>query len=163
MKIIAKAKGINLTPRTKPKKEDKYKETSESEYKFPLAGTAIYNGFSNDYKEYRGLECTILKRNRRKNTDYYLIKFEDNKELKDIAVGFLKTQDEYNQWLLDQEEGNDEMSDIEKAIIDAGLIPHKNRKSCLNPPYGDKEMCHKCCHENRCIYINKYNYAKMKF
>ena len=72
MKIIAKSKGkgINLNPRTKPKKEDKYSEISDikSKPKFEISDQIlIYTGVE---KDYRGLECTIIKRSQRKNINY---------------------------------------------------------------------------------------------
>ena len=167
MNKIAKGKGINLTPR-EPKKEDKYKETSDikNEYKFSIESKGIYIGFN---EEHRGQECTIIKRSTRKNTHYYMIKFDDNEELKDITNVFLKTFEEYEQWLLDQENDNEnendteDISEIERKVLEAGLIPYHNSKSCLSPIVYTEMRCNECNYESRCIYHSKHNYKKVKF
>ena len=139
MNKIAKGKGINLTPR-EPKKEDKYKETSDikNEYKFSIESKGIYIGFN---EEHRGQECTIIKRSTRKNTHYYMIKFDDN----------------------ENENDTEDISDIERKIIEAGLIPYLNSKSCLSPIVYTEMRCNECNYESRCIYHSKHNYKKAKF
>lgn len=165
MKVIAK-KGVNLNPRTKPKKDDRYKETSDikKEYKYKLKDIVIFLGLVDEYK---GLECSITKRSRRKNTDYYHVIFNDDTELKDIPVGFLKTPEDYKQYILDQEnsdsENNHSISDIERKILDSGLTPMSNEKSCMNQIRLYHRDCTSCCYEPTCIYHKKYQYDKINF
>ena len=166
MKVIAKGK-INLNPRTpKAKKEDKYSELSEIKKipKFNAEDKVIFVGL---IVKYRGQECTIVKRSIRKDVYYYKIKFDDDYELKDITSGFLKTIEEYEQWLLDQENGNEdnqeEISDIEKAILEKGLTPMRNRFACNNQEMLYHRDCPNCCYEQTCIYHKKYQYDKVKF
>jgi len=163
---MAKGK-INLTPRApKQKKEDKYSELSDikKEPKFNVEDKVVFVGL---IVKYRGQECTIVKRNIRKDIDYYKIKFYDDYELKDITVGLLKTIEEYEQWLLNQENGNEdnqeEISDIEKAILEKGLIPMRNKLSCNNQEMLYHRNCPDCCYEQTCIYHKKYQYDKIKF
>ena len=163
---MAKGK-INLTPRApKQKKEDKYSELSDikKEPKFNVEDKVVFVGL---IVKYRGQECTIVKRNIRKAIDYYKIKFYDDYELKDITVGLLKTIEEYEQWLLNQENGNEdnqeEISDIEKAILEKGLIPMRNKLSCNNQEMLYHRNCPDCCYEQTCIYHKKYQYDKIKF
>ena len=62
VKIIAKGKGINLTPRApKQKKEDKYSELSDIKKvpKFNVEDKVVFVGL---IVKYRGKECTIVKR-----------------------------------------------------------------------------------------------------
>ena len=166
MKIIAKGK-INLNPRApKAKKEDKYSELSDIKKapKFNAEDKVIFVGL---IVKYRGQECTIVKRSIRKDVHYYKIKFDDDYELKDITSGLLKTHEEYEKWLLDQENGNednqDEISDIERKIIEAGLVPMRNFKSCHNQMKLKARACNLCHHEEVCIYHKKYQYDKVKF
>jgi len=166
VKVIAKGK-INLNPRTpKAKKEDKYSELSEIKKipKFNAEDKVIFVGL---IVKYRGQECTIVKRSIRKDVYYYKIKFDDDYELKDITSGFLKTIEEYEQWLLDQENGNEdnqeEISDIEKAILEKGLTPMRNRFACNNQEMLYHRDCPNCCYEQTCIYHKKYQYDKVKF
>jgi len=164
---MAKGKSINLTPRDKPKKkQDKYSETSDikKEYKFNLKDTVIYLGL---LEEYKGNECIIIKRSRRNINEYYRVKFEDKVET-DTPMGFLKTLEEYELWLSDQEKENDDdnqegMSDVEKQILEKGLTPFKNRLSCYLQVALFEHRCHECGYEDRCIYIKKYKYDKVKF
>ena len=164
MKIIARS--INLNPRTKPQKEDKYKEISDikKEHKFNIENKVIFVGL---VTEYRGQECIITKRNTRKDIDYYKVKFDDDMELKDITVGFLKTPEEYEQWLSDQENDNvdvqNSMSDVERKIIESGKIPMKNLRSCHNQELFFHRDCPSCGYEPVCIYWKKYQYDKVKY
>ena len=166
MKIIAKGK-INLTPRaTKQKKEDKYSELSDIKKipKFNAEDKVIFVGL---IVKYRGQECTIVKRSLRKDVHYYKIRFEDDYELKDITSGLLKTHEEYKQWLSDQENGiedsQEEISDIERAILEKGLTPMRNRLSCYNQEELYHRNCTGCCYEPTCIYWKKYQYDKVNF
>ena len=166
MKIIAKGK-INLTPRsTKQKKEDKYSELSDIKKipKFNAEDKVIFVGL---IVKYRGQECTIVKRSLRKDVHYYKIRFEDDYELKDITSGLLKTHEEYEKWLLDQENGiednQEEISDIEKSILEKGLTPMRNRLSCYNQEELYHRNCTGCCYESTCIYHKKYQYDKVNF
>jgi len=164
--IVAKGK-INLTPRaTKQKKEDKYSELSDIKKipKFNAEDKVVFVGL---IVKYRGQECTIVKRSVRKDVYYYKIKFEDDYELKDITVGLLKTHEEYEQWLLDQENGNednqDEISEVERAILEKGLVPMRNKFACNNQEMLYDRDCTNCCYEPTCIYHKKYQYDKVKF
>lgn len=166
MKIIAKGK-INLTPRApKAKKENKYSELSDIKKvpKFNAEDKVMFVGL---IVKYKGQECTIIKRSIRKDVDYYKIKFDDDYELKDITSGLLKTHEEYEKWRLDQENGNEndqeEISDIEKVILEKGLTPMRNRLSCYNQEELYHRNCTGCCYEPTCIYWKKYQYDKVNF
>jgi len=163
-------KGKSLLSKTsKPKKKlDKYAETSitKNEYKFSLKDTVVYLGLVDEYK---GLECVIIKKSRRKIIEYYKVKFLDDEELGDVAGGFLRTAEEYEELLLDQENNSNEedstsnMSDVELKIIEAGLNPMKNKKSCMNQQLFYQRSCEQCHYENVCTYWKKYMYDKVKF
>jgi len=166
VKIIAKGK-INLTPRApKAKKENKYSELSDIKKvpKFNAEDKVMFVGL---IVKYKGQECTIIKRSIRKDVDYYKIKFDDDYELKDITSGLLKTHEEYEKWRLDQENGNEndqeEISDIEKVILEKGLTPMRNRLSCYNQEELYHRNCTGCCYEPTCIYWKKYQYDKVNF
>jgi len=156
------AKKINLTPRDKPKskKPDKYSELPLNEYKFELKGKAV---FVQSLNKYNGLECTIVKRNKRKSTHYYVVEFNDGEKLEGISSGFLKTLEEYERELeraknKAEDNNEEEATEEELKILDAGKIPYKNKRSCLSPIVHYEMRCHECGYEDRCIYINKYNY-----
>jgi hypothetical protein len=165
VKIVAKS--ISLAPRTKPKKQDKYDETSKvkREYKFEVSDKhLVYNGILDEYK---GKTCVVVKRSRRHINEYYRVKFEDGEET-DTSVNFLMGVEEYEQWLLDQDSesnGDDlnDVSEIEMKIIESGLIPMKNEKSCHNQILFYQHSCDKCDKESTCIYWKKYKYDKVKF
>jgi len=166
VKVIASGK-INLNPRTpKAKKEDKYSELSDIKKapKFNAEDKVIFVGL---IVKYRGKECIIVKRSIRKDVHYYKIKFDDDYELKDITSGLLKTHEEYEKWLLDQESGNEdnqeEISEVEKAIVEKGLTPMRNRLSCYNQEELYHRNCTGCCYEPTCIYWKKYQYDKVNF
>ena len=114
--------------------------------------------------DYQRSACFITKKSKRHTSEYYGIKFEDGNEI-DVSGGFLKTPEEYAEWLLDQDkdETEKELSDMEIKILDAGLIPIKNEKSCLNPYVLYERRCTECCYEDRCIYHKKYLYDKVNF
>lgn len=154
-----------LSQTSKPKKKiDKYSEISsiKSDYKFSLKDTVIYLGL---VVEYKGLTCIITKKNKRKTTEYYRIKFVDGEELNGVAGGFLKTLEEYELCVLDQdkEDTQGDMSEIELEIISKGLEPMRNKKSCHNQLLYYQRSCEQCNHEPVCIYWKKYKYDKVKF
>ena len=158
-------KSINLTPREKPKKkQDKYSEISsiKAECTYNINDTLIYLGL---VIEYKGQQCSVIKRKIRKQNEYYRVKFEDGEEA-DTSFGFLKTLEEYEQWLLDQNVDNDnaqnDMSEIEKKIIESGLESYKNYVTCHSPISHYENKCHECCYESRCVYRKKYKYDKFK-
>ena len=167
MKIIAKGKGINLTPRApKQKKEDKYSELSDIKKvpKFNVEDKVVFVGL---IVKYRGQECTIVKRSLRKDVHYYKIRFEDDYELKDITSGLLKTIEEYEQWLLDQENGiednHSDLPEIELEMIKNGIESHKNYHSCLSPLNFHYMDCISCTYKSKCVYENKFDYKKTKY
>lgn len=154
-----------LKQTSKKPKKDKYSEISDikKEYTYALNAEVIYLGLVEDYKT---LSCSVVKRSRRKNTEYYNVKFSDGEELDSIANGFLKTPEEYEQYLLDQEnnsEDNHDISDMERKIIESGKIPMKNFRSCHNQLLFYQRSCEQCHHEPVCIYHKKYMYDKVKF
>lgn len=162
---MAKAKSKSLLGQTSTKKkENKYSEVSPTkrEYKYSPKEEVIYLGLNNDYK---GLPCTIIKKSRAKSTEYYNVRFEDNEELNSVSCGFLKTPEEYEQWLSDQE--NEEMdirnnmSEVELEMIKAGLISHKNYLACLSPIVYSEMRCFECGYETRCVYRKKHDYKKL--
>ena len=164
------AKSINLTVRDKPKskKQDKYAETNYStknEYTHNVDGTAFYLGL---LEEYKGKECVIVKRSRRKQNEYYRVKFEDGEET-DTSIGFLKTSEEYEQWLLDQEDEDSEdntsdMSEFELELNKQGIASYGNYVTCLSPIELYERRCgDECGYRLRCVYRNKGNYKKFKF
>lgn len=150
----------------KPKKEDKYKEISDIKkgHKFNVENKVVFVGL---VTAYRGQECIVTKINTRKDVDYYKVKFDDDMELKDITVGFLKAPEEYEQWLLDQgnnsNEDNHNISDMERKILEAGLIPMLNEKSCMHQMMLYHRDCPSCSYEPTCVYHKKYLYDKIKF
>jgi len=157
-----------LSKTSKPKKVNKYSEvsTTKNEYKFNLKDKVVYLGLVDEYK---GLECIIIKKSRRKIIEYYKVKFEDGEELGDVAGGFLRTKEEYEDLLLDQENNSNEedstsnMSDVELKIIESGLIAMKNKKSCMCQILFYQRSCEQCHYENVCIYWKKGMYDKVKF
>lgn len=163
-----KSKSINLTPRDKPKKQDKYSEKSKvkREYSFNINDAVIYLGL---VEEYRNTLCTIVKRSRKHISEYYTIKFAiDDEILKDVAGGVLQTVEEFESNLKkekikeNKEYDQNTISELEKEVIEKGLEPYKNPKTCLNPIAHYEHRCHKCGFENRCIYYKKYKYVKVK-
>jgi len=166
------AKKIDLTPRNKTtKQEDKYKETSESKFKYAhnVGDNIIYKGI---IEEYYNTLATITKRSHKNQNEYYTIKFSlDDVMKKDIGGGILQSLEEYEAELVngdenivkDQEEDQNDISDVERKILEAGLIPYKNKKSCYHQVALCEHRCHTCGYEDRCIYHKKYKYNKVKF
>jgi len=153
-----------LSQTKKPKKVNKYSEavkSSKGVYEFATKQDAVYLGNIGDYQF---STCVITKKSKRHSSEYYTIKFEDGNEI-DVSSGFLKTPENYELWLLDQdkEDTEKELSDMETKILDAGLIPIKNEKSCLNPYVLYERRCTECCYEDRCIYHKKYKYNEINF
>jgi len=152
------AKKINLSPRDKPKskKPDKYSEhySTKREYTYNLNDRVVYLGAIGNY---HGSYCNIIKRSRIKNLEHYKVRFDNDEELPDITSGFLRSSlEEYE---LEKENNNEnEATEEELKILEKGLIPHKNLKSCLSPIIYYQRRCHECVFEDRCIYINKYKY-----
>ena len=159
-----------LSQTSKPKKVDKYKETSEPskfKYAFDVNESCIYKGI---IEEYRNTVCTITKRTHKNQNEYYTIKFAlDDSELKDINGNILQGLEEYELSLVSdendniQEDGISNLSELEKQIIDKGLIPMRNFKSCQNPILFYQKSCEQCLKEPICIYWKKYLYDKVKF
>ena len=109
------AKSINLTPRDTPKKKkhDKYSEISDIKNKppkpkFSVLDKVVYVGLID---EYRGLEGTITKINRKIITHYYTLKFDNDEEIDSIVDVYLKIPEEYELSLLNQDKDNGEISD----------------------------------------------------
>ena len=163
---MAKGKGINLTPREQKKKPDKYSEISDikNKSKFEVSDQKlIFIGLSQDY---RGLECKIIKRNKRKDVDYYRVKFDDSNEIGDITDNFLKTFEEYELWLLEQDKANNEnkqsdMSEFEIELNKQGIDSYHNYVQCLSPIIFYERKCTECGYEKRCVYGEKYKYKKL--
>lgn len=159
------AKSKSLLNQTSKKKEDKYREISDikKEYKFDVGNTVIYLGLLNEYK---GAKCEINKKSRRKNMEHYKVKFEDG-EIADTSVGFLKTPEEHEEYLLEQENNNedindDNMSEFELELISKGIRSHKNHKACLSPlDYYHRECTGTCTYKDKCVYRNKSKYKKL--
>lgn len=160
------AKSINLTPRDKPKKkQDKYSEISDikKEFKFPMKSKVIYVGMTTIY---RGLEATVIKPSRRKNNDYYKIEFDDGEQLDSISSVYLRTLEEYELELEQNENKLDddiEISDEELKVIENGYVPYKNRLSCYSQLDYYHRNCGGCTHRHQCIYRFKGIYDKIKF
>ena len=154
---------------SKSKKVDKYKETSEPtkfKYAFEVGETIIYKGIID---EYRNTIAVITKRSHKNQNEYYCIKFAlDDSELKDINGNILKNLEDHEAELANeennetQEDGINDLSELEKQIIDKGLIPMKNFKSCQNPILFYQKSCEQCLKEPICIYWKKYLYDKVK-
>ena len=154
---------------SKSKKVDKYKETSEPtkfKYAFEVGETIIYKGIID---EYRNTVAVITKRSHKNQNEYYSIKFAlDDSELKDINGNILKNLEDHEAELANdennetQEDGINDLSELEKQIIDKGLIPMKNFKSCQNPILFYQKSCEQCLKEPICIYCKKYLYDKVK-
>ena len=155
---------------SKSKKVDKYKETSEPtkfKYAFEVGETIIYKGIID---EYRNTVAVITKRSHKNQNEYYSIKFAlDDSELKDINGNILKNLEDHEAELANdennetQEDGINNLSELEQQIIDKGLIPMKNFKSCQNPILFYQKSCEQCLKEPICIYWKKYLYDKVKF
>jgi len=170
VKIIAKGKSLLSQTSSKSKKVDKYKETSEPtkfKYAFEVGETIIYKGIID---EYRNTIAVITKRSHKNQNEYYCIKFAlDDSELKDINGNILKNLEDHEAELANeennetQEDGINDLSELEKQIIDKGLIPMKNFKSCQNPILFYQKSCEQCLKEPICIYCKKYLYDKVKF
>lgn len=169
---MAKGK-INLTPRApKPKKEDKYDETSKPktfEYTHNIGDNIIYKGI---IEEHHNTLATIIKRSHKNQNEYYTIKFSlDDVIKKDIGGNILQGLEEYEaelanseeKYTKDQDDEQTDVSDIEKAILDAGLVPMKNKLACNNQKMLYHRNCPECCYEQTCIYHKKYQYDKVKF
>lgn len=92
MRIIAKGKSINLNPRTKPKKQNKYSEISKSsinknDYKFEIGTIVTYEGGLCKGKE--SAVCEIIGRSKTRNgKQYYKVEFEDGLLLESIMEVF---------------------------------------------------------------------------
>ena len=170
MKKLAKgSKSLLSQTSSKSKKVDKYKETSEPtkfKYAFEVGETIIYKGIID---EYRNTVAVITKRSHKNQNEYYSIKFAlDDSELKDINGNILKNLEDHEAELANdennetQEDGINNLSELEKQIIDKGLIPMKNFKSCQNPILFYQKSCEQCLKEPICIYWKKYLYDKVK-
>ena len=169
MNIVAKGKSLLSQTSSKSKKVDKYKETSEPtkfKYAFEVGETIIYKGIID---EYRNTIAAITKRSHKNQNEYYCIKFSlDDSELKDINGNILKNLEDHEAELANvennetQEDGINDLSELEKQIIDKGLIPMKNFKSCQNPILFYQKSCEQCLKEPICIYWKKYLYDKVK-
>jgi len=171
VKVVAKK--IDLTPRNKPKKqEDKYKETSKPKpfkYAHNVGDNIIYKGI---IEEYYDTLAIITKRSHKNQNEYYTIKFSlDDVIKKDIGGGILQSLEEYETELVNGEEknineqdnGQKDISEIERKIIEAGLVPMRNRLSCHDQLKLQKRSCELCGYESTCIYHKKYQYDKVKF
>lgn len=159
-------KSINLTPRDpkKKKNEDKYSEIPTHVYKHDLKDKRIYTGL---VSEHYGSECEVIKRGQKKSVNYYKVKLNDDTILQDVAEWFLKTTEEFE---LEQEQLKNKsidseanLSQLEREIIEKGLEPYKNRLSCFNQNALYERRCHECNYEDRCIFVDKYNYDKIKY
>jgi len=159
---MAKEKSINLTPRTKPKKEDKYSEKAsvKREYKHALKSRVVYVGLLDDYS---GLECETVKRSRRKITEFYTIKFDDEEIISDISGNFLMTPEEYQLYLLDtnNENNQNDLTEFEIELMKQGLESYKNYVQCLSPRHWYQMACDRCGYEGRCVCRKKYKYKKI--
>ena len=158
------AKKSLLSQTSKPKKVNKYSESVKSTkgvYEFSVKQEVVYLGNIGDYQR---SFCIITKKSKRHTSEYYGIKFEDGNEI-DVSGSFLKTLEGFEEWLLEQDkdDAEREMSAVEIQILEAGLEPYKNEKSCFNQYALYERRCHECCYESRCIFRNKYQYDKIKF
>jgi len=168
-KLAKGSKSLLSQTSSKSKKVDKYKETSEPtkfKYAFEVGETIIYKGIID---EYRNTVAVITKRSHKNQNEYYSIKFAlDDSELKDINGNILKNLEDHEAELANdennetQEDGINDLSELEKQIIDKGLIPMKNFKSCQNPILFYQKSCEQCLKEPICIYWKKYLYDKVK-
>jgi len=161
-----------LSQTSKPKKQDKYKETSEPskfKYSFDIGENIIYKGIID---EYRNTIAVITKRSHKNQNEYYCIKFSlDDSELKDINGNILKNLEEYESELASEEVNDinqeDDMGDLsieEIKVIQEGYSPYKNRLSCFSPIDFLKKNClNECTHRYQCIYRFKGKYDKIKF
>lgn len=163
---MAKGKSVNLTPREK-KKQDKYSEINptKQEYRFKPTDKVFYVGLLD---EYSGQECEIVKRSRRKITEFYVIKFNDEEIVTDISGNFLMTPEEYEDYLFEQENDSEEsakndLSEYEIELNKQGIESHKNYVQCLVPTLYYTHNCTECTEEKKCVYRNKYKYGKIKF
>lgn|GEM_PF-3572672 len=167
---MAKGKSLlNQVSSKKSKKENKYSEVSsiKTEYKFSLQDKVVYVGL---LEEFRDLVCTIIKRSRRKITDYYKVKFDDGEELDSISGVFLKTIEEYELEVeqlenndSDNENSSNDMSEFEMELNRQGKTSYQNYVACLSPIYYYQMSCVECNFHNRCVYKNKGDYKKLKF
>lgn len=156
---------LNQTSK-KSKKEmerDKYKEISDikKEYAFSLKQQVIYIGID---ETLRGQECIVIKRSGRNKTQYFNIQFNDGRQLQYITASFLKTPEDYELWLEKQnkEETENNVSDLEAEVIKNGYIPLRNKDACMISSLWVERRCNDCHFENRCIFINKGKYRKVK-
>ncbi len=170
-----KTKSINLSPRDKPKKQDKYSEKPKvkRKYKFEKGDQVIYLGL---VEQYKNTLCTIIKHSRNHLIEYYTIKFAiDDEILSDVGGGVLQTVEEFESYLEKQREkesdntisqednqnNNDKISEVERKIRESGKIPLSNPKTCINPIAYIEMRCHDCNFESRCIYYKKYKYKRI--
>jgi len=167
VKIIAKGKSLLSQTSTKPKKQDKYDETSSivKDYEFNEGDRVVFLGLVSDY---RGLECTITKRTmKKKTTDYYVVKFDDGKIIESVVYGFLRTPEQYELELEEQknkdEDDHSDLPEIELEMIKNGIESHKNYHSCLSPLNFHYMDCDSCGYKSKCVYENKFDYKKAKF
>lgn len=166
MKNIAKnSKSLLNQTSKKSKKENKYSETSDikKEYKFDINDNVFYLGYKTDF---RNLECSIVKRSTKKGVHHYTIKFEEREEeLDSVIVDFLKTPEEYEIYLLEQEQGSDNqenLSEMEFEMIKNGIESYKNYDQCLSPMDFYKRNCSDgCTYSSRCVYIGKFKYKNL--
>lgn len=157
---------LNQTSK-KSKKQDKYSDVSDikTEYKFEVSDKIklIYLGLIDTYKNQ---ECIVTKRSRRRNNEYYKILFDDGMEA-ETSNGFLMTLDEYEEYLLEQENSinkdnnNNDISEFELELMSRGIRSHKNYEACLSPKVFYNRQCDACGYSSRCVYNGKYKYKKL--
>ncbi|OHD22844.1 MAG: hypothetical protein A2Y34_04455 [Spirochaetes bacterium GWC1_27_15] len=157
---------LNKQSSAKPRKQDKYSELNgtKQEYRFKPTDKAIYVGLLD---EYSGLECEIVKRSRRKITEYYTIKFSNEEIISDISGNFLMNHEEYELFLENKNKENnednlDDISEYELELMKLGIESHKNYVQCLVPTLFVNYACDRCNEKVRCVYKRKYQYDKLK-
>jgi len=168
---MAKGKSLLSQTNSKSKQPDKYKETSESKFKYTyeVNQNIIYKGI---IEEYHNTLATIIKRSHKNQNEYYTIKFSlDEVVKKDINGNILKSLADFDAELANEEVkytkekdvDQSDMSEIERKVIEAGQIPYRNARACLSPIVYSEMRCNECNYESRCIYHSKHNYKKLKF
>ena len=164
---MAKGKSLLSQTSTKSKKENKYGEVSSivKEYEFNIDDRVVFLGLVSDY---RGLECTIVKRTmKKKTTDYYSVKFDDGKIIESVVYGFLRTPEQHELELEEQrnknEDDHSDLPEIELEMIRNGIESHRNYHACLSPLNFHYMDCDSCTYKSKCVYENKFDYKKAKF
>jgi len=163
---MAKGKSLLSQTSTKSKKENKYEVSSiVKEYEFNIDDRVVFLGLVSDY---RGLECTIVKRTmKKKTTDYYSVKFDDGKIIESVVYGFLRTPEQHELELEEQrnknEDDHSDLPEIELEMIRNGIESHRNYHACLSPLNFHYMDCDSCTYKSKCVYENKFDYKKAKF